>query len=52
MTFIPGRRIVPSKLREMLEARFGNNYSVEMRQNNYTIKAPSRISDDDIRKCY
>lgn len=30
MTSIPGRYIHPSKLGQMLQARFGNNYSVEV----------------------
>ncbi|KAI1169141.1 hypothetical protein F5B18DRAFT_594150 [Nemania serpens] len=52
MTSIPGRYIHPSKLGQMLQARFGNNYSVEMRADIYTIFAPSKISYADIRACY
>ncbi|KAI1349141.1 hypothetical protein F5Y01DRAFT_290053 [Xylaria sp. FL0043] len=52
ITSIPGRCIHPSKLGTMLQARFGNNYSVEMRADNYRISAGSKISYDDIRSCY
>ncbi|KAI1424891.1 hypothetical protein F5Y12DRAFT_749678 [Xylaria sp. FL1777] len=52
ITSIPGRCIHPSKLGNMLQARFGNNYSVEMRADNYRISAGSKISYADIRACY
>ncbi|KAI1749789.1 hypothetical protein F4782DRAFT_511530 [Xylaria castorea] len=52
ITSIPGRCIHPSKLGNMLQARFGNNYSVEMRADNYRISAGSKISYADIRRCY
>ncbi|KAI0422629.1 hypothetical protein F5X98DRAFT_324823 [Xylaria grammica] len=52
ITSIPGRCIHPSKLGDMLQARFGDNYSVEMRADNYTIRASSRISYADIKACY
>ncbi|KAI0505637.1 hypothetical protein F5B22DRAFT_651569 [Xylaria bambusicola] len=52
ITSIPGRCIHPSKLGNMLQARFGNNYSVEMRADNYKISAGSKISYADIRSCY
>ncbi|KAI0427515.1 hypothetical protein F5Y09DRAFT_316061 [Xylaria sp. FL1042] len=52
ITSIPGRGIHPSKLGNLLQARFGNNYSVEMRADNYRVSAGSKISYDDIRNCY
>ncbi|KAI0547049.1 hypothetical protein F4679DRAFT_555668 [Xylaria curta] len=52
ITSIPGRCIHPSKLGHMLQARFGNDFSVEMRADNYRISARSKISYADIRRCY
>ncbi|KAI1363886.1 hypothetical protein F5Y08DRAFT_308357 [Xylaria arbuscula] len=52
VTSIPGRCIHPSKLGIMLQARFGRNYSVEMRADNYRVSAGSKISYADIRSCY
>ncbi|KAI8623225.1 hypothetical protein F5Y19DRAFT_459428 [Xylariaceae sp. FL1651] len=52
ITSIPGRYIHPSKLENMLQARFGGNYSVAMRDDNYKVSATSKISYADIKKCY
>ncbi|KAI0859625.1 hypothetical protein F4860DRAFT_481683 [Xylaria cubensis] len=52
ITSIPGRCIHPSKLGNMLQARFGNDFSVEMRADIYRISARYKISYADIRRCY
>ncbi|KAI0439517.1 hypothetical protein F4803DRAFT_530723 [Xylaria telfairii] len=52
ITTIPGRCINPAKLENMLKARFGDEYDVEMRYDHYTIKARNTIQYSDIRKCY
>ncbi|KAI0867805.1 hypothetical protein GGS24DRAFT_484442 [Hypoxylon argillaceum] len=52
VTKVPGRCIHPSKLGNMLKARFGDHYSVEMRADTYHITAGSKITYADIRTCY
>ncbi|KAI0160515.1 hypothetical protein GGR57DRAFT_455609 [Xylariaceae sp. FL1272] len=53
VTTIPGRYIHPAKLYTMLRIRFGlNGYSVEMRHDTYYVTANSKVSWDDVKRCY
>ncbi|KAI1119072.1 hypothetical protein F5Y14DRAFT_120651 [Nemania sp. NC0429] len=51
-TTIDGRLINPLKLENMLKARFGKHYDVELRNDRYTIKTPGTIRRSDINECY
>ncbi|KAI0874741.1 hypothetical protein GGS24DRAFT_458014 [Hypoxylon argillaceum] len=52
ITKVPGRLIHPLKLAEMVKIRSNNNYTIEMRNDTYTIYAPFKITWDDIKGCY
>ncbi|KAI0877802.1 hypothetical protein GGS24DRAFT_446033 [Hypoxylon argillaceum] len=52
ITTIPGRGIHPSKLVNILQTRFGDNYTLQMRDDTYKIFAKSKISDTEIQQCY
>ncbi|KAK1770230.1 hypothetical protein QBC33DRAFT_315451 [Phialemonium atrogriseum] len=52
VTFIRGRHVVPSKLENLLNDRFGDQYAVEMRYNSYKVIASHKLSNDDINRCY
>ncbi|KAI0436303.1 hypothetical protein F4803DRAFT_542716 [Xylaria telfairii] len=52
ITHVPGRCIHPSKLVNMLKTRFGDNYTLEMRDDNYKISARSKITRAEIEQCY
>ncbi|KAI1189783.1 hypothetical protein F5B17DRAFT_390047 [Nemania serpens] len=51
-TNVPGRCIHPAKLVDLLKSRFGDNYTLEMRDDTYKITARSKITRAEIERCY
>lgn len=49
---ISGEYVVPKRLEAALKRKWKNEYAVEMRSNEYRIRAPGRLSDAEIVKCY
>ncbi|KAK0756078.1 hypothetical protein N5P37_011290 [Trichoderma harzianum] len=49
---IPGDYLVPERLEAALKKNWQNQYAVEMRSNEYRIRAPGKLSDNEIRTCY
>ncbi|KAL7946864.1 hypothetical protein V8C42DRAFT_318965 [Trichoderma barbatum] len=49
---ISGEYIVPERLEAALKRNWKNQYTVEMRSNQYRITAPGRLSDTEISTCY
>ncbi|KAL7957622.1 hypothetical protein V8C34DRAFT_285299 [Trichoderma compactum] len=49
---IPGDYLVPERLEAALKRNWQNQYAVEMRSNEYCIRAPGKLSDNEIRTCY
>ncbi|KAL7935690.1 hypothetical protein V8C35DRAFT_297939, partial [Trichoderma chlorosporum] len=49
---ISGEYIVPERLEAALRKNWQNQYAVEMRSNEYRIRAPGRLSDTEINTCY
>ncbi|KAL7783244.1 hypothetical protein V8C37DRAFT_413772 [Trichoderma ceciliae] len=49
---IPGGYIVPRRLEATLKEKWANQYVVEMRSNEYRIRAPGKLSDEEISTCY
>ncbi|KAL6859300.1 hypothetical protein J3F83DRAFT_749665 [Trichoderma novae-zelandiae] len=49
---ISGEYIVPQRLEAALRRNWNTQYAVEMRSNEYRIRAPGKLSDDEIRTFY
>ncbi|EHK19917.1 uncharacterized protein TRIVIDRAFT_224574 [Trichoderma virens Gv29-8] len=49
---ISGEYIVPERLEAALKRNYQNQYAVEMRSNEYRIRAPGTLSETEIRTCY
>ncbi|QYT03051.1 hypothetical protein H0G86_010024 [Trichoderma simmonsii] len=48
---ISGENMVPKLLAAELKKKWKNEYRVEMRSNEYRIRAPGHLSDEEIRRC-
>ncbi|KAK1454902.1 hypothetical protein CPAR01_01600 [Colletotrichum paranaense] len=48
---IEGRYIDRRKLQELLKDRFGHQYRLQMRSNNYRLYAGRRLSEEEILSC-
>ncbi|KAL6786692.1 hypothetical protein J3E68DRAFT_420364 [Trichoderma sp. SZMC 28012] len=48
---ISGENMVPKLLAAELKKKWKNEYRVEMRSNEYHIRAPGHLSDEEIRRC-
>lgn len=44
--------MVPGRLEAALKRKWKNEYAVEMRSNEYRIRAPGLLSDEEISECY
>ncbi|KAI5928376.1 hypothetical protein F4810DRAFT_643327 [Camillea tinctor] len=51
VTEFSGRHIHASKLEDLLNAKFKEGYTVQLRDNYYKVIAKSEFTRDDIRKC-
>ncbi|UKZ92450.1 uncharacterized protein TrAFT101_007406 [Trichoderma asperellum] len=49
---IPGGYIVPRRLEAALKEKWPNQYVVEMRSNEYRVRAPGKLTDEEISTCY
>ncbi|KAI1458154.1 hypothetical protein F4805DRAFT_425754 [Annulohypoxylon moriforme] len=49
---IPGFLVNPTKLVEVLRARFENNYRVKLRNDNYSICVPRKLTKAELIMCY
>ncbi|KAH0499599.1 hypothetical protein TgHK011_006780 [Trichoderma gracile] len=49
---ISGEYIVPQRLEAALRRNWNTQYAVEMRSNEYRIRAPGKLSEDEIRTFY
>ncbi|KAL7803469.1 hypothetical protein V8C44DRAFT_344181 [Trichoderma aethiopicum] len=49
---ISGEYIVPQRLEAALRRNWDTQYAVEMRSNTYRIRAPGKLSEDEIRTFY
>ncbi|KAI1323071.1 hypothetical protein F5Y16DRAFT_384835 [Xylariaceae sp. FL0255] len=49
----PGRYIRPEKLDDVLSDKFGrDNFTVEMRNDRYKVTAKSKLTSQDLQKCF
>ncbi|KAI1114177.1 hypothetical protein F5Y14DRAFT_415684 [Nemania sp. NC0429] len=44
-------RIDEHKLRDLLTRKFGSNYSVRLQSDVYTVRAETRLSEDELLSC-
>ena len=49
---ISGRYVNASKLEKLLDTRFGNDYSVALRYDDFTVSARGQLSEAEISSCY
>ncbi|KAI1654741.1 hypothetical protein F4813DRAFT_369198 [Daldinia decipiens] len=49
---IPGYLVNPKHLVELLREKFNNNYKVKLRNDNYLISTPERLTQNDLIRCY
>ncbi|OTB01850.1 hypothetical protein M426DRAFT_323084 [Hypoxylon sp. CI-4A] len=49
---IPGYLVNPENLVRVLQERFQDNYKVKLRNDNYLISIPERLSKNELTMCY
>ncbi|RSL67027.1 hypothetical protein CEP53_003167 [Fusarium sp. AF-6] len=50
-TRLPGRRVDPEKLENVLNEAFDDQYAVSMRNNSYVVWASRELKEEEKQKC-